>query len=86
MFGLVGLSFSGGGHAAGLWNLLEGGFGGGRSRGRGAPVGAVTCTQLSCHSAVTLHILATEQKHCAYFFSKVVGLFQCSAEKLVRLT
>lgn len=34
-FGLVWLSFSGGGHAAGLWNLLEGGFGG---AGAGAEV------------------------------------------------
>lgn len=43
------------------------GRGGGGAAGA-APVGAVpppalTCTQFSCHSAVTVHLLATEQKH-----------------------
>lgn len=52
------------------------------------PPPAVTCTQFSCHSAVTVHLLATEQKHCAGTLQKgggSVSVLQWK-EKLVWLT
>lgn len=33
-----------------------------------SPPPAVTCTEFSCHSALTFHLLGTEQKRCWDFF------------------
>lgn len=59
--------------------------GGGGLPGAGVPPPplppALTCTEFSCHSALTFHLLGTEQKRCWDFFfffflifQKVVGL------------